>query len=58
MDRINSRTKSKHEHIAVDGKENRRSKSKVRGIGALPIVSAWSTENGIALGQLACEEKK
>lgn len=45
------------EHIAIDGKENRRSKSKIRGVGALHIVSAWATEKGIALGQLATEEK-
>ena len=45
------------EHIAVDGKENRRSKSKVRGIGALHIVIAFSCENGISLGQIVCAKK-
>ena len=54
---IRVQNQNQREHIAVDGKENRRSKCKIRGIGALHIVSAWSTENGIALGQLACEEK-
>ncbi len=54
---IRVQNQNQREHIAVDGKENRRSKCKCRGVGALPIVSAWSTENGIALGQLACEEK-
>lgn len=43
------------EHIAVDGKEVRGSRK--NNLGALHIVSAWSTENGIALGQIATEEK-
>jgi len=43
------------EHIAIDGKEIRGSRK--NNLGALHIVSAWSTENGIALGQIAAEEK-
>ena len=43
------------EHIAIDGKEIRGSRK--NNLGALHIVSAWSTENGIALGQIATEEK-
>ena len=43
--------------IAIDGKTMRRSHDKAAGLGALHIVSAWASEQGIALGQLACEEK-
>ena len=45
------------EHIAVDGKTLRRSHDRQNGLGPLHVVSAWSTEQGIALGQLATEEK-
>jgi predicted transposase YbfD/YdcC len=45
------------EHIAVDGKTLRRSHDKKKHLGALHIVSAWSSEQGISLGQLATEEK-
>ena len=43
--------------IAIDGKTMRRSHDKAAGLGALHIVSAWASEQGIALGQLATEEK-
>jgi len=45
------------EHIAIDGKTLRRSHDKKKHLGALHIVSAWSSEQGISLGQLATEEK-
>ncbi len=45
------------EHIAIDGKTLRRSHDQKNDLGALPIVSAWSSSNGISLGQLATEEK-
>ena len=35
----------------------RRSHDKAAGLGPLHIVSAWASEQGIALGQLATEEK-
>lgn len=57
LDAFRTHHPSIREHIAIDGKENRRSKSPIRGLGALHIVSAWATESGIALGQLATEEK-
>jgi len=45
------------EHIAIDGKTLRRSHDGKKHLGALHIVSAWSSEQGISLGQLATEEK-
>ena len=41
--------------IAIDGKEARRTKDKSRK--PLHVVSAFSHEFGLVLGQLACEEK-
>ena len=46
-----------HRTIAIDGKTMRRSHDKAAGLGPLHIVSAWVSEQGIALGQLATEEK-
>lgn len=43
--------------IALDGKCLRRSHARGRGLGAMYLVSAWATDRGIALGQLAVEEK-
>jgi predicted transposase YbfD/YdcC len=43
--------------VAIDGKTNRRSHDAANGLGSLHIVSAWATEQGIALGQVATEEK-
>jgi predicted transposase YbfD/YdcC len=44
-------------HVAIDGKALRRSHDKKNGLGALFIVSAWASEEGISLGQVATEEK-
>jgi len=46
-----------HRTIAIDGKTIRRSHDKAAGLGAMHIVSAWASETGFALGQLATEEK-
>ena len=43
--------------IAIDGKTARRSFRKKSKLGALHLVTAWATENGLTLGQVACEEK-
>jgi predicted transposase YbfD/YdcC len=43
--------------IAIDGKTCRRSHDASQQLGALHIVSAWAREEGIALGQIATEEK-
>lgn len=43
--------------IAIDGKAARRSHRKKSGLAALHLVTAWSTENSLTLGQVACEEK-
>jgi predicted transposase YbfD/YdcC len=44
-------------HIAIDGKTLRRSHDRCAGLGPLHVVSAWASEQGLALGQLATEEK-
>ena len=44
------------EVIAIDGKALRRSHDRKKDLGALFLVSAWSVQNGISLGQLATEE--
>ncbi len=43
--------------IAIDGKTLRRSFCKKSGLGSLHLVTAWATESGLTLGQIACEEK-
>ena len=41
------------EVIAIDGKTLRRTFDRARGLGALHLVSAWATANGLTLGQVA-----
>jgi predicted transposase YbfD/YdcC len=43
--------------LAVDGKTARRSHDRKGGLGALHSVSAWASEFGLSLGQVACAEK-
>lgn len=43
--------------IAIDGKTLRRSHRKKGSLAALHLVTAWSTENGLTLGQYATEDK-
>jgi predicted transposase YbfD/YdcC len=43
--------------IAIDGKTCRRSHDASQDLGPLHIVSAWAAEEGIALGQVATQEK-
>jgi predicted transposase YbfD/YdcC len=43
--------------VAIDGKTCRRSHDAAEGVGPLHIVSAWASEEGIALGQVATEAK-
>ncbi len=52
-----SQNSSEQKHIAIDGKSLRRSHDKKHNLGPLFLVSAWSVECGISLGQLATEEK-
>ena len=51
------RKKISNEAIAVDGKTIRRSKDLSKNKQAVHIVSAWATENGLVLGELATKEK-
>jgi len=43
--------------VAIDGKTCRRSHDGGKGLGPLHVVSAWASEEGIALGQVATEAK-
>ncbi len=45
------------EVVAIDGKTLRRTFDRARGWGALHLVSAWATANGITLGQVAVDTK-
>ncbi len=44
-------------HIAIDGKTLRRSHDRNHGLGPPHIVSAWASDHGITLGQVATDEK-
>jgi predicted transposase YbfD/YdcC len=50
-------TPQQQEVIAIDGKALRRSHDRKNKLGALFLVSAWSVQHGVSLGQLATEEK-
>lgn len=43
--------------IAIDGKTLRRSHDRAANLGPLHLVSAWATEHGLTLGQVATEAK-
>ena len=43
--------------VAIDGKTCRRSHDAARGLGPLHLVSAWASEEGLALGQVATDQK-
>jgi predicted transposase YbfD/YdcC len=43
--------------VAIDGKTLRRTFDRGRGLGALHLVSAWATANGLTLGQVAVDAK-
>ncbi len=43
--------------VAIDGKTLRRSHDKRRGLGALHSVSAWASDFGLSLGQVATDAK-
>jgi predicted transposase YbfD/YdcC len=45
------------EVVAIDGKTLRRTFDRARGLGALHLVSAWATANGLTLGQVAADGK-
>lgn len=50
-------TLTKGEVIAIDGKTNRRTFGGKGGTRALHLVSAFATANGVALGQVATDQK-
>jgi predicted transposase YbfD/YdcC len=43
--------------VAIDGKTLRRSHDRANGLGPLHLVSAWATDRGLVLGQLAVDDK-
>ena len=45
------------QQVAIDGKALRRSHDRGKGQAALHLVSAWSVENGLTLGQRAVDGK-
>ena len=55
----NSAGDASHEkrHVAIDGKTLRRSHDRKANLGPLHVVSAWASDSGIVLGQMATEEK-
>ncbi len=44
-------------HIAIDGKALRRSHDHQANLGPLHLISAWASDKGITLGQIATDEK-
>lgn len=47
---------TKHDVVAIDGKTLRRAFDKAAGGAFVTMVSAWSTANGVVLGQVATAE--
>jgi predicted transposase YbfD/YdcC len=45
------------DHIAIDGKTSRGSKDTFKNQNPLHSVHAWSVENSLCLGQVACKDK-
>jgi len=45
------------EFVPIDGKTMRRTRDPSGGLGALHVVSAWASESGLTLGQVAVEDK-
>jgi predicted transposase YbfD/YdcC len=43
--------------VAIDGKTCRGSHDKAHTLGPLHVVSAWASEEGVALGQVAADDK-
>jgi len=43
--------------VAIDGKTLRRTFDRAKDLGALHLVSAWATDNGLTLGQIAVDTK-
>lgn len=56
-DQASASAEVKRPVFAVDGKTNRRSHDRKRGLGALHSVSVWASEYGLSLAQAACAEK-
>ncbi|WP_244884951.1 ISAs1 family transposase [Singulisphaera acidiphila] len=56
-DAIPADTENSRRHVAIDGKACRGSHDAAKGLGNLHIVSAWASEQGIALGQVATDAK-
>jgi predicted transposase YbfD/YdcC len=54
---IDTDTDGKPRLIAIDGKTCRGSHDHSKGLGPLHIVSAWASEQGITLGQIATDDK-
>ena len=55
--RIDESAEPQKRLIAIDGKTCRGSRDDSKFLGPLHLVSAWASEEGLALGQVATEEK-
>jgi hypothetical protein len=44
-------------HMAIDGKTMKRSHNRAKGLGPMHMVSAWLSEFGLTMAQVATEEK-
>lgn len=53
--RLAAQPETDGEVIAIDGKTLRRTFDRAQGLGALQLVSAWATANGLTLGQVAVD---
>lgn len=54
---IGSQAEGEKNHIAIDGKTLKGSRDKARGLGPLHLVSAWASERGLTLAQVATDQK-
>ena len=43
--------------VHIDGKTMRGTRCHAKGLGALPLVNAWASQNGLMLGQVAVDAK-
>lgn len=57
LQEVRQTTPAAGEVIAIDGKTLRRTFDRAQGLGALHLVSAWATNNGLTLGQVAVDGK-
>jgi predicted transposase YbfD/YdcC len=55
--RVSGKKTGEKKGVAIDGKTLRRTFDRAKGLGALHLVSAWATDSGLTLGQVAVDAK-